>query len=167
MPSEIKLTPIGIIHTPHKSNVGTPIQPFAAKDIEGEIEIYREFREGLRDLEGFERIWALFWCDRVKPFRLKVIPYLDVVKRGLFATRAPSRPNPIGLSSLRLVKVDVEAGKVKVLDVDLLEGTPILDIKPYIPRFDSYPDIRAGWLDKVSVRECRADGRFSGDEEIH
>ena len=155
------LHPIGIIRTPHKSQGGIPIQPAFARDSEGVIEIFPQFREGLADLKGFERIWTLFWCHQAKPYKLKVVPYRDVVLRGLFSTRAPSRPNPVGISVLRLVEVDESTGKIKVAGVDMLDRTPIIDIKPYVPKFDSHPDSEAGWLDRVRNPKEKADDRFS------
>jgi len=157
----MELRPIGIIRTPHRIQQGTPIQPYAARDVPGEIEIFPKFRAALKDLRGFERIWLIYWFDRAQPFSARVIPYRDVVERGLFATRAPSRPNPIGLSAVRLRSVNAGTGKLTVLDVDMLDGTPLLDIKPYVPQFDSYPEAKAGWLE--TARTCRdlADGRFS------
>ena len=157
----ITLHPIGVIHTPHKDQKRTPIQPCAGQGIEGEVEIFPEYRQALADLEGFDRIWLLYWCHKAKSCRLKVIPYRDVVERGLFSTRAPSRPNSIGLSSVRLLKVDEAVGVLQVADVDMLDGTPLLDIKPYVSRIDSYPDAKAGWLDKSRKDWGEADGRFS------
>jgi len=155
--------PVGRIRTPHTAQTGAPIQPSCAKDAEGVVEIFPEFREALTDLEGFERIWLIFWCDRAKSHRLKVVPHRDVVERGLFATRAPSRPNPIGISAVRLNEVNLSQGTLLVRDVDLLDKTPILDIKPYIPSFDSHPVSKGGWLDAAGHRRKTADGRFSGN----
>ncbi len=163
MKSEIVLYSIGVIRTPHREDAPVPIQPALAKGSEGIIEIFPEYREGLNDLEGFDRIWVLFWMNRAKPYKLKVVPYRDIVPRGLFATRAPSRPNPIGISPVRLLKVDVEAGRLKVAETDILDGTPIIDIKPYSPEFDSHPDAKAGWLDKVKGKRNSADDRFAGN----
>ncbi len=162
---QIQFEPIGVIRTPHQKQAGTPIQPFAARDVSGEIEIFPEYRPALQDLNGFERIWVLYWFHQAKPFSPRVIPYRDVVERGLFATRAPSRPNPIGLSVVRLQKVNETSGILKVLDVDMLEGTPLLDIKPYVPRFDCYPDSKAGWLDQRGSDQNFADGRFTKSNE--
>lgn len=138
--------PIGIIRTSHLGDKHPPIQPAVDESSIGVIEIYAEYRAGLSDLEGFERIWILFWMDRAKPYEMKVVPYRDVVFRGLFATRAPSRPNPIGISPVRLLEIDVEAGRLKVAGADMLDRTPILDIKPYSPEFDAFPTAKAGWL---------------------
>jgi tRNA-Thr(GGU) m(6)t(6)A37 methyltransferase TsaA len=155
------LQPIGVIRTPHRCQAGTPIQPFAAKDVAGEIEVFPPFRAALQDLLGFERVWILYWFHQAKPFSPRVIPYRDVVERGLFATRAPGRPNPIGLSAVRLLIVNVASGVLKVLDVDMLDGTPLLDIKPYVPKFDCYPDAKAGWLEASGADRDIADGRFN------
>jgi len=157
----MKMHPIGIIHSPHRIQEGTPIQPYAARDVPGEILIYPKFRVALKDLRGFERIWLIYWFDRAAPFRAKVVPYRDVVERGLFATRAPCRPNPIGLSAVRLRSVNAGTGKLSVLDVDMLDGTPVLDIKPYVSQFDSYPEAKSGWLEIARTGRDIADGRFS------
>lgn len=141
--------------------MGTPIQPYAAKDVAGEIEVFPSFREALQDLHGFDRVWLLYWLHQAKPFSPRVIPYRDVVERGLFATRAPCRPNPIGLSTVRLLEVNVSKGILQVLDMDMLDGTPLLDIKPYVPKFDSYPDSKAGWLDSRGTDRDIADERFN------
>lgn len=157
----IAFHPIGIVNTPYKDQTGTRIQLYAAHDVVGRVEIFLDFRAGLKDLGGFDRIWLIYYFDRASPAKLTVVPYRDVVGRGLFATRAPSRPNPIGLSAARLKSINEASGIITILDVDILDGTPLLDIKPYVPRFDSYPDAKAGWLDKPGVDRDRADGRFT------
>jgi len=157
----MELQPIGVIYTPHKIQKGSPIQPYAARDVAGEIEIFPKFRAALKDLKGFERIWLIYCFDRAQPFSPEVIPYRDVAMRGLFATRAPCRPNPIGLSAVRLRSVNARTGKLVVLDVDMLDGTPLLDIKPYVPQFDSYPEAKAGWLETARADRDVANGRFS------
>ena len=146
---KLELTPIGLIHSPHRQAEGTPIQPRWAAGIEGTVEVFPEFEPGLRDLDGFDRIWLLYWFDRARTVRLDVVPYLDTQARGVFATRAPSRPNPIGLSCVRLVRVD--GCNLHVHGIDLIEGTPILDIKPYLPYADAFPDSKAGWIDAIPV----------------
>lgn len=160
----ITFRPIGIVNTPHKDQTGTPIQPYAARDVVGHVEIFPEFRAGLKDLQGFDRIWLIYCFDRASPAKLTVVPYRDIVERGLFATRAPSRPNPIGLSVVRLQNVNEASGIITVMDVDMLDGTPLLDIKPYAPKFDSHPDAKAGWLDKVGADRDIADDRFAGSK---
>jgi len=157
----MKLNPIGVVHTPFTEADGTPIQPRMVEEAEGWIEIVPEWRDALKDLDGFERIWLLCWFHRAAPPRCIVKPYMDDSMRGLFATRAPSRPNPIGLSCVRLLAI--EEGVLKVSEVDILDGTPLLDIKPYHPGFDCWPEARGGWLDGVDASKwagTTADGRF-------
>ena len=154
----IEYQPIGFLHSPHQTTSGTPIQPSRARGIEGTIEIAEEYAEALTDLDGFSHIILICHLHKAAGFKLKVVPYLDTELRGLFATRAPSRPNPIGLSIVRLLGVD---GRVlRIEGVDLLDGTPVLDIKPYVREFDEQTEIRCGWLDEVSGRETTADDRF-------
>jgi tRNA-Thr(GGU) m(6)t(6)A37 methyltransferase TsaA len=154
----MELKAIGVIHSPFKQAKGTPIQPSFAKGAKGIIEVYEPYLDALQDLEGFERIWLLYWYHKAAPFRPLVKPYLETVLRGLFATRAPSRPNPIGISSVRLLKRD--GPQLHVAEIDILDGTPLLDIKPYVDRFDSFKTKRCGWLDTVEKRDTQADDRF-------
>lgn len=156
----MNIIPIGIIHTPFTESGGTPIQPKMADGTEGTVEIFDEYSPGLTDIDGFERIWLLYWFDRAAPAQLNVVPYKDNKKRGVFATRAPARPNPIGLSSVRLISV--KGNLLKIADVDMLDSTPLLDIKPYVPMFDIYTGCRAGWLDSSNDRR-EADNRFQGN----
>ncbi len=162
-PQPVTYTPIGIIHSPFHDPVGMPIQPPGARGIRGTVEIFPPYREGLRDLEGFSRVILVYHFHRSKPSHLVVRPYLDSVDRGVFATRAPARPNPIGISIVRLISV--RGGILSVEDVDVLDGTPLLDVKPYVPAFDAYPDAAAGWLEGKydAVPGGRSDGRFHGD----
>jgi len=152
------LKPIGIIHSPFTSPHGVPIQPAFATGIEGRVEVFEEYIDGLKDLDGFERIWLLYWFHKSSPARLIVKPYMDKVERGLFATRAPSRPNPIGISAVRLLGIDGRF--LRIADVDILDGTPLLDIKPYSPRFDHFDVSRHGWLEEAPGKPI-ADDRFS------
>ena len=154
---------IGVIHTPFDAAEGTPIQSALAAGAEGRVEVFPAFRDGLKDLEGFDRLWLLYWFDRADAARLRVVPYLDDVERGVFATRAPCRPNPIGLSSVRLLRV--EGNVLQVADVDMLDGTPLLDIKPYVPRFDCSDAARCGWLEEARTGRTRADERFAAKRE--
>jgi tRNA-Thr(GGU) m(6)t(6)A37 methyltransferase TsaA len=154
----ISLQAIGIIRTPFQEASGTPIQTIYGQNIEGRIELKEPYAEALDDIEGFERLWLIYWMDRTNAFKPKVIPYRDNQEHGLFATRSPSRPNPIGLSIVRFVKR--ESSILYVLDLDILDGTKLLDIKPYIPNFDSHPESRAGWFDKPGVDRQTADARF-------
>lgn len=154
----VSFTPIGVIHSPFKEQKGTPIQPRFARDARGEVHVNHEYVEALADLDGFERIWLLFHIHRAGTWRPKVIPYRDTVERGLFATRSPSRPAPIGLSAVRLLAI---AGNVLTVEgLDMLDGTPLLDVKPYVPSFDAYPDSQAGWFDQSISRSEQADKRF-------
>jgi tRNA-Thr(GGU) m(6)t(6)A37 methyltransferase TsaA len=155
--------PIGTIHTPCKEAKGTPIQPAMAKGARGTVTVREEFQEGLKDLEGFDRIWLIYWFHRAPEARLRVTPFLDDQERGVFATRAPVRPNPIGISPVRLLSV--EGNVLTVADVDMIDGTPLLDIKPYAPAFDCYQVKRSGWLDKAPKSRQLADERFEGTDE--
>ena len=154
---KLELTPIGVIHSPHRQAQGAPLHPRWAEGAEGTVEIFPPFAAGLRDLDGFERIWLLFWCDRAREARLEVVPYLDTRRRGVFATRAPSRPNPIGLSCVRLLAV--EEARHWVADLDVLDGSPLLDIKPYVPDCDVFEVRRVGWFATAAGPHV-ADGRF-------
>jgi len=154
----IEYQPIGFVSSSYQTTSGTPIQPSRARGIEGTIEIAEQYVEALADLDGFSHIILICHLHKASEFKLKVVPYLDTELRGLFATRAPSRPNPIGLSVVRLLGVD---GRVlKIEGVDLLDGTPVLDIKPYVRDFDDQTEVRCGWLDDVRGRETAADDRF-------
>jgi tRNA (adenine37-N6)-methyltransferase len=156
----LELLPIGIVHSPFRESAGTPLHACSARTVEGKVEVFAPFAEGIRDLAGFERVWLLFWCHRARPAQLSVVPYRDTVERGLFATRAPARPNPIGMSAVRLRSI---VGNVlQVEELDILDGTPLLDIKPYIPPYDSYPSAAYGWMEFEASRKevIFADGRF-------
>lgn len=158
---DIILKPIGVIHSPHKESSGTPIQPAMAHGTPGQVIVNEEFAVGLSDLAGFERIWLVYWFHRAPPAKLRVTPFRDDVERGVFATRAPCRPNPIGISAVRLQQLKGNA--LEILDVDILDGTPLLDIKPYVPRFDSIEQSASGWLDRNRLNCEQADDRFSGE----
>lgn len=159
----MEFKPIGIIHSPFKAAQGTPIQAGLAKDSEGIVEVFPEYAEGLKDIEGFERIWLLFWLNKSAPPKLLVKPYLDTVERGVFATRAPSRPNPIGLSCVKLLRRD--GCRLYIAELDILDQTPLLDIKPYVTKADVFKVERCGWLDKVWDEKTKADNRFYKDKE--
>lgn len=154
----IEYRPIGIVRTPFTSTEGMPIQPSRARGVEGTVEVDEEYAEGLADLDGFSHIILVCHFHRARPAKMKVVPFLDDVPRGLFATRAPSRPNPIGLSVVRLTGIDGRT--LHVADVDLLDGTPVLDIKPYVGEFDRREDVRFGWLKEARRRERESDDRF-------
>ncbi len=153
------LTPIGVIRTPFRQPAGTPIQSSRAKGARGKVRLFLGFEKGLKDLEGFDRIWLLYWFHKSAEPSLLVTPFLDAQPHGVFATRAPARPCPIGLSAVRLLRIR-EGGILEVADIDVVDGAPLLDIKPYVPEFDSYPESRAGWLDGPVLRRRLADGRF-------
>ena len=155
---QIVMRPIGVIRSPHRTPAGTPIQPTYAKDVEGEVVVAAELEPALADIDGFERIWLVYCLDRAGPFRPRVVPYRDNQERGLFATRAPSRPNPLGLSVVRLLSR--QGNVLRVRGLDILDGTPLLDIKPYVPEFDAHPDSEAGWLEAGREERREADGRF-------
>jgi tRNA-Thr(GGU) m(6)t(6)A37 methyltransferase TsaA len=154
----MQLIEIGRIHSSFKQATGTPIQPSRARGAEGYAEVAPQFAAALKDLEGFERIWLIYWFDRASAAQLSVIPYRDVVERGLFATRAPARINPIGLSNVRLLQV--QGTVLRLADVDILDDTPLLDIKPYVPQYDSYSVQRCGWVDSAPDLPVLADDRF-------
>jgi len=158
--NEIKYKPIGVIHSLFKEPEGTPIQPAAAKSIDGTVEIFEEYAEGLKDIEGFSHIILIYHFHLSKGSLLKVKPYMDNEVHGVFATRAPSRPNSIGISIVRLV--GVEENVLHIQDVDIIEGTPLLDIKPYVPEFDIREAKKRGWLEKNidKLLTSKDDGRF-------
>ncbi len=156
--NDLILSPIGIIHSPFREASNTPIQSALSGGAEGVVEILPQFIPALRDLDGFERIWLLVWFHRAKPAKLVVTPYLDDREHGVFATRAPSRPNPIGLSCVRLLGID--GNRLRVGDLDILDETPLLDIKPYAPALDCFEVARGGWLQNKVNPSVRADDRF-------
>jgi tRNA-Thr(GGU) m(6)t(6)A37 methyltransferase TsaA len=155
--------PIGIIHTPFKELENMPIQPSGAAGIRGAVELFPEFTEGLKDLDGFSHIILLYRLHESRGYKLIVTPFLDSERRGLFATRAPKRPNPIGLSIVRLVQI--RGSSLEIENVDILDGTPLLDIKPYVPEFDHQENCRIGWLEQArgKVRSKKSDKRFKKD----
>jgi len=157
---KIEYRPIGLIHTPFKQRQGMPIQPSRGRGERGTVEVAPEYADGLADLEGFSHIVLIYHFHRSQGFDLRVTPFLDTETRGLFATRAPRRPNAIGLSVVRLL--GIEGNRIEVQDLDILDGTPLLDIKPYVPEFDHRTEVREGWLEGVKGRRVESDDRFSG-----
>ena len=157
---KIEFTPIGIIHSPFMVPEGMPIQPAGAAGVQGTVEAFEDFHPGLKDLDGFSHIILLYHFHHSHSFNLHVVPFMDLEPRGLFATRAPKRPNPIGISVVQLDKI--EDGVLHIQNVDILDGTPLLDIKPYVPKFDAQVDVRIGWLEKASktVSSQKSDDRF-------
>jgi tRNA-Thr(GGU) m(6)t(6)A37 methyltransferase TsaA len=158
----IRLTPIGVIHSPFAEAAGTPVQAAAAPGIEGSVEVLAPYVAGLKDLEGFSHLVLLYYFHRAGPASLEVVPFLDDRVHGVFATRAAARPNPIGMSVVRLL--GIEGAVLRICDLDMLEGTPLLDIKPYVPAFDHRVDTSTGWLQGRTARMIGAadDGRFAG-----
>lgn len=136
------MRPIGVIHSPFKETGQTPIQPIYSR-ANGLVEIYPEFAEGLQDIEGLSHILLLYVFHRSDSYTLRVKPFLDDQQRGVFSTRYPSRPNPIGLSTVRLIAV--RGNTLEIEGVDVIDGTPLLDIKPYVPEFDTRVDAKTGW----------------------
>jgi tRNA-Thr(GGU) m(6)t(6)A37 methyltransferase TsaA len=159
----IAFTPIGVIRTPFRDLEGMPVQPCAATAAEGRVIVEAAYVEGLRDLDGFSHIILLYHFHRATGYRLTVTPFLDTVERGLFATRAPRRPNPIGLSIVGLERI--EGPTLTVHGVDMLDGTPLLDIKPWVPAFDMRSNARSGWLEEkqASADTTTSDRRFIDD----
>lgn len=148
---------IGIIRSEHNDPAAVPIQPVYAGGCVGRAEVFPEYEGGLLDLEGFSHIYLLYHFHRAAPALLRVQPFLQDKERGIFATRSPRRPNPLGMSLVRLVGVE---GNVLHLDgVDILDGTPLLDIKPYTARFDHIATERNGWQDEVEEGEAQRRGR--------
>lgn len=161
----IQLTPIGTIHSPFTDPGEMPIQPTGAKGVKGAITIFDAYANGLKDLEGFSHLILLYHFHRSRPFKLTVVPFLDDTPRGVFATRAPSRPNPVGLSVVRLNRVD--GLRLEIQHVDILDQTPLLDIKPFVPEFDAPKECRIGWLEKAAQKAAAqtSDQRFAETSE--
>lgn len=157
----ITYKPIGIIHSPFKEIKGIPIQPKVAQDTAGKIEIFENYTDGLKDLAGFSHIILLYHFHLLKNTKLIVKPYMDDALHGVFSTRAPSRPNPIGLSIVRLTKIT--DNMLYVVNIDIVDNTPLLDIKPYVPQFDAWKANEIGWLEKNidKLPNTRDDGRFT------
>jgi len=157
---EIIYSPIGIIRSPYNETEGTPIQTTGARGVGGTVEILPECVEGLKDLDGFSHIILIYHFHLSKGYSLTVKPFLDDTPRGVFATRAPKRPNSIGFSVVRLVKI--EGTTLDIEGVDIVDSTPLLDIKPYVPEFDAKEAERIGWLAGRAEKaaETGADERF-------
>lgn len=157
---KIVYSPIGRIISPFKEAKGTPIQPTADDTARGKIELFPEYIEGIKDLDGFSHLILLYHFHKAGEASLIVKPFLENEVHGIFAVRAPSRPNPIGLSIVRLLKI--EENILHVADLDILDGTPLLDIKPYVPEFDRRDNVKIGWLGKNvdKLSNTKDDGRF-------
>lgn len=156
----VVMTPIGVIHTPHKSLEGMPIQPAGARQTLGQVVLEPRYAEGLDDIDGFSHVILIYAFHQSKGYRLKVKPFLDTETRGLFATRAPRRPNPVGLSVVALISRSDNV--LHIRGIDVLDGTPLLDIKPFVPAFDAPQVTAVGWLEGKGElsRHMRSDERF-------
>lgn len=159
---DIVFQPIGIIYTPFHDVKDMPIQPLAAEGVKGHIMIRPEYAMGLKDLDGFSHITLVYHFHKVKKASLKVIPFMDQYERGIFATKSPQRPNQLGISAVKLLRV--EKNIIHIEEVDMLNETPLLDIKPFYPRFDNRQTERIGWLtinEDLPVEQLKSDDRFS------
>lgn len=157
---ELNYKPIGIIHSPFNKPKGTPIQPANGFENNGTVEVFPEYADGLKDLEGFSHIFLLYHFHLSNEPSLEVIPFMDNQPHGVFATRAPSRPNPIGISVVHLIKI--VGNIIHVKNLDIIEGTPLLDIKPYVPEFDERKVEKLGWLNNNvhKLLKTKDDERF-------
>ncbi len=158
--SFIQYSPIGLVRSPFTDIAGMPIQPPAARGARGSVVLHGEFAAGLRDIEGFSHLILIYHLHLVRDFSLSVKPFLDHDEHGIFATRAPKRPNPIGLSVVRLLARS--EATLEIGDVDILDGTPLLDLKPYVPQFDAPENARIGWFEGrlKGIDQARSDDRF-------
>jgi tRNA-Thr(GGU) m(6)t(6)A37 methyltransferase TsaA len=156
----ISLRPVAVVRSPFRRLSGMPLQSVAGAEVCGEVQLRSELEPGLRDIAGFSHLHLITFLHRGEPGGLEVVPFLDDAVRGIFATRSPRHPNPIGISVVRLLAV--RGATLEVSGVDLLDGTPVLDIKPYVPAFDVFDAERTGWLQRGAprVHEVRADERF-------
>ncbi|MCF7890969.1 tRNA (N6-threonylcarbamoyladenosine(37)-N6)-methyltransferase TrmO [Candidatus Bipolaricaulota bacterium] len=161
MEEDICYRPIGKLHSPHKSPKGTPIQPSSAEGVEGRVEVFPDYRAGLEDLGGFSHVILIYHFHLAGESDLEVKPYMDDKFHGVFATRSPARPNPVGISTVRLKKI--EEGILYLEDVDVIDGTPVLDVKPHVVEFDQPEVTNIGWLGENVHRleESKDDGRFA------
>ncbi|MGM0417710.1 MAG: tRNA (N6-threonylcarbamoyladenosine(37)-N6)-methyltransferase TrmO [Thermodesulfobacteriota bacterium] len=154
------MEPIGIIHSPFENIENMPIQPKGAKNTKGRIRLDKKYQEGLKDLEGFSHIYLIYHFHKADKVSLSVKPFMDDEYRGVFATRSPLRPNHIGISIVKLK--NIKDCVIEVDGIDVLDNTPLLDIKPYIENFDSVENSKSGWMtaDAEEVAEKRSDSRF-------
>jgi len=156
----VQLQKIGIINTPYTTLEEMPIQPKGAQELIASLTINKEYTQGLKDLDGFSHIYLIYYFHKAKRSELEVIPFMDTHSHGVFSTRSPLRPSHIGMSLTQLVSVDDNI--VTIRGIDVLDGTPLLDIKPYIPQFESTDDVQTGWMNKKAsqVSDARSDKRF-------
>ena len=161
---KIEFDSIGIIHSPFNELEGMPIQPTSAKGIKGEIHINDEYKAGLKDINGFSHIILIYHLHKTNGHALEVKPFMDNNTHGVFATRSPKRPNNIGMTVVALDDVNEEEGILYISNVDILNGTPLLDIKPYVPQLheDTIVDLRIGWFETNhhKAKKQKADDRF-------
>lgn len=164
--NNIAYRPIGNIRTPFKKQAGMPIQPSGAQGVRGTIKIKKDYIGGLKDLEGFSHLVLIYHFHLSKEYDLIVTPFLDDQPRGVFATRAPRRPNSIGFSIVKLNAV--EGDILEIENVDIVDGTPLLDIKPYVPEFDAQTEVKTGWLAEVDeqVKQAKSDNRFISNKKV-
>jgi len=159
--NQITINPIGIIHTPFDDVNGMPIQPLAAKGVKGYVELFPEYLEGLTDIEGFSHITLLYYFHKINSYNLTVKPFLDTQEHGIFATKSPKRPNAIGFSTVKLLGVDNNIMHIEM--VDMLNNTPLIDIKPFFSKFDNRTETKSGWLDnlgEIHIKNLLSDTRF-------
>jgi tRNA-Thr(GGU) m(6)t(6)A37 methyltransferase TsaA len=166
MITPITYTPVGVIHTPFNNVVDMPVQPSGAQNVRGTIELDPEYEPGLSDLDGFSHIILLYHFHRVVGYKLTVVPFMDNIPHGVFATRAPVRPNALGISIVKLEKI--ENNILSICDVDMVDGTPLLDIKPFFPNYDIRTGAKSGWLEKrdLNITEIKSDDRFVSNHEF-
>jgi len=164
--SEVVYRPIGVVHSPFKVPQDVPIQSVAAEGVMGIVEVAREYVDGLRDVDGFSHLILVYHCHLAQDYSLLVRPFLDERLHGVFSTRAPSRPNPVGVSVVRLTRM--EKNILHIQDVDIIDGTPLLDIKPFVPEFDQRKAERIGWLTRNidKLHSGRDDGRFAKNTRL-
>lgn len=161
MNTDIIYRPIGVISTPFTDISNMPIQPHGAGDTEGVIELDPEFSAGLADIEGFSHLTLLYHFHLVKGYKLYIVPFMDDKPHGIFATRSPTRPNTIGISTVKLTRV--EGDKIYFEGADMVSGSPLIDIKPFFPKYDNRYDVKAGWLDEkegIDITKIKSDARF-------
>jgi len=159
-PEPVTYTPIGVVRSPYAALDGMPLQTVAAAEVEATVELDARVHGALRDLDGFSHLWLLAHLHRVDCWTPEVVPFLDTRARGVLATRSPRHPNPIGLSLVELIAV--RSGALRIRGIDLLDGTPVLDVKPFVPLFDTRADVRTGWFDAAAARvhAVRSDRRY-------
>ena len=160
-PAAVSYVPIGVVRSPYGRLDGMPLQTAAAPEVDATVELEPRVHGALRDLDGFSHLWLVVHLHRVTGWQPEVVPFLDDERpRGVLATRSPRRPNPIGLSLVALRAV--APGELAIRGTDLLDGTPVLDVKPYVPLFDARADARAGWFGTAAgrVHSVRSDDRY-------